>query len=584
VAQLVPAVRPAPSKPAAQAPAEEEALDVEQLLQELDETAAQREVEQQGRARRAASRRAQRRWRFLRANLKRLGIEREDTSSRFARITRERLAMLQRFRAENPDYPFGPMPEPLLSRQGPRSSSPRRLAAADKVEPRPSTVLGGGRSDARVAVRAKPTLVEPPDAFDAAPTLRSSVSAIQLPPLDKADQYGVAAGKRSQLRQRTTPRGQASLAWTSASEAAPGAADSAGSTPDSIIDAGSQPSSARAAALRAARGAAPREPPLGNGSPPPRLRPSPSAPHLQPSLQRLPDEPTCRSAWGSSDSSVPIPRRTLVGRGRPHLDLANRGRQSRFETLPPENLVPPPRVRNRERWAMELDPFRPLHDPFESEPPPPVAPMLRPSSTVVDLRQSHRAALDDLQRALRPSTSEVALQVRPREQPAWDSSSAVPLASIVEPPWLLADAPTTTPDPYEIVPRPVRAEASPRRGDESGRGRPAPYVPVPTPFRSDVSPRRPDATPSPYVPLPRSSSVGDTRPTTTTAFGLMPFLSSTELERPSTTEYDYGATLAQRRKSSTRSSDKPADAKDDLAKGNAKGKTDKKGLRYYVGL
>jgi hypothetical protein len=210
--------------------------------------------------------------------------------------------------------------------------------------------------------------------------------------------------------------------------------------------------------------------------------------------------------------------------------------------------------------------------------------MLRPSSTVVDLRQSHRAALDDLQRALRPSTSEVALQVRPREQPAWDSSSAVPLASIVEPPWLLADAPTTTPDPYEIVPRPVRAEASPRRGDESGRGRPAPYVPVPTPFRSDVSPRRPDATPSPYVPLPRSSSVGDTRPTTTTAFGLMPFLSSTELEQPSTTEYDYGATLAQRRKSSTRSSDKPADAKDDLAKGNAKGKTDKKGLRYYVGL
>jgi hypothetical protein len=66
----------------------------------------------------------------------------------------------------------------------------------------------------------------------------------------------------------------------------------------------------------------------------------------------------------------------------------------------------------------------------------------------------------------------------------------------------------------------------------------------------------------------------------------MPFLSSTELEQPSTTEHDYGATLAQRRKSSpsTRSSDKLADAKDDLAKGNAKGKTDKKGLRYYVGL
>jgi dATP pyrophosphohydrolase len=47
VAQLVPAVRPTPSKTVAQAPAEEEALDVEQLLQELDETAAQREVEEE---------------------------------------------------------------------------------------------------------------------------------------------------------------------------------------------------------------------------------------------------------------------------------------------------------------------------------------------------------------------------------------------------------------------------------------------------------------------------------------------------------------------------------------------------------
>ena len=435
---------------------------------ELARLEAERAAE---RARREAAAAARRRWKYVAENLKkalhveyaRMGINpKQDIGTRFAQLVQEKQARFQSFRSDHPNYPFGPLPAPPPKRG---STSPRRMLSKKDLVDRPkkekdpmraygvreparSGTAVGSRSEASLMLPARPaTTAEasattaaqpPPFGLDAslleAPTLRSSISTIQLPPLENAEEYGLAAStaslpRRPQQQPTTTanatprgaglapnPRQQPSLAWQTGEP--PVALDSVGSSPHSIIDATgtSRPGSA-AAARRAARGVPP--PPLADGSvqvvrrfqeekpsyptnvnP---LRATPSLPLLQraDSFQKLPAErprvsldPEGQSgpadAWATPASSVD--RRS---RGRP---------PARFESLPadpapPPALVVPPRERSRSRepppsrLAPGFDPDRPL------------TMGLRQSATTADLlRQSAPPPV------LRPSTSDVGFE------------------------------------------------------------------------------------------------------------------------------------------------------------------------------
>ena len=155
--------------------------------------------------------RGQRLWRLLRENLaraldverRRMGVSKAETAAdaatRFARSAKEKLELLKRFKAQNPNYPFGPTPHVLPNRLKPvpgAAGSLERLRlqeltavppVSDDGQRRAATALGGSHSEASLR-GARPVTVDSPTR-----TLRASQSSAQLPPLaSPPPQYGTS--------------------------------------------------------------------------------------------------------------------------------------------------------------------------------------------------------------------------------------------------------------------------------------------------------------------------------------------------------------------------------------------------------
>ena len=238
--------------------------EVDRVLAELEEQAARREAERLEQLEKQARKRAAKarhHWSLLRKGLKvalrveyqALGMDpKEDPATRFARIVKEKLAALTKFRAENPDYPFGPLPEvisaPLASPRLSSSTSPRRsrLPSAKLTRPEQASTVALGttvvpmdmpRPLSGSALRrssSEATLPERPSTAGlklGSGTLRTSTSTIRLVPVDEEVQYGEPSHAtsaplpaRQQMPSRSadvaelgiaSPRQPPSLGWSS---------------------------------------------------------------------------------------------------------------------------------------------------------------------------------------------------------------------------------------------------------------------------------------------------------------------------------------------------------------------------------